>query len=183
MAKEEEKTTEEEKDIEKAETEEGAESTEAPVKGKKKLIIIIAAVLLIIAIAAGLYFSGIIGGKKDQAKHDEHKEQPKAPVKEIQVFMDMAEFIVNLDRGDKQPSFLKMTVTLQLPSAEIATKVQAKIPLIRDAFQVYLRELRADELQGSAGIYRLREELLLRINKVMYPEVVIDILFKEILVQ
>ena len=100
-----------------------------------------------------------------------------------QVYYDLEEFIVNLNVGGKRPSFLKMTVSLELAGELQIPEVEAKLPRIRDSFQVYLRELRADDLQGSAGIYRLREELLLRINKVIYPVKVHDILFKEILVQ
>ena len=52
-----------------------------------------------------------------------------------------------------------------------------------DAFQVYLRELRKSDLEGSAGIYRLKEELMRRVNVAIYPSHVDSILFKEILVQ
>jgi flagellar FliL protein len=52
-----------------------------------------------------------------------------------------------------------------------------------DAFQVYLRELRKSDLEGSAGIYRLKEELQRRVNVAIYPAQVESILFKEILVQ
>ena len=52
-----------------------------------------------------------------------------------------------------------------------------------DAFQVYLRELRKSDLEGSAGIYRLKEELRRRVNLAIYPAKIDSILFKEILVQ
>ena len=54
---------------------------------------------------------------------------------------------------------------------------------IRDSFQTYLRELRLDDLRGSAGMYRLREELLTRINVAVQPSKVSAVLFKEMLVQ
>ena len=52
-----------------------------------------------------------------------------------------------------------------------------------DNFQVYLRELRPEELSGTKGIFRLKEELLVRVNNAVHPARVYDILFKEILVQ
>jgi flagellar FliL protein len=57
------------------------------------------------------------------------------------------------------------------------------MPRIIDNFQVYLRELRLDDLRGSAGIYRLREELLMRVNTAAQPVHVKDVLFREMLVQ
>jgi flagellar protein FliL len=57
------------------------------------------------------------------------------------------------------------------------------LPKVVDAFQVYLRELRKSDLEGSAGIYRLKEELRRRVNVAIYPLEVQSILFKEILVQ
>ena len=39
-------------------------------------------------------------------------------------------------------------------------RIEAVMPRIVDNFQIYLRELRLEDLRGSAGIYRLREELL-----------------------
>ena len=56
-------------------------------------------------------------------------------------------------------------------------------PRIIDNFQVYLRELRVEDLRGSAGIYRLREELLARVNNAVHPTKVKDVLFKDMLVQ
>ena len=50
-------------------------------------------------------------------------------------------------------------------------------------FQVYLRELRVEDLSGSAGVYRLKEELLARVNAAVEPINVTDVLFKEMLVQ
>jgi flagellar FliL protein len=158
---------------------EGEQKEKGKLKGKRLLIIIIGIVVLL-SIPGVLYFTGVIGGKKKVEPKNEIKKTEAIPQ---DIFLDLDEFLVNLDRGDRQPSFLKMSVTLQLANQEAVQQINAKLPLIRDGFQVYLRELRADDLQGSGGIYRLREELLLRINKVMYPTKVNDILFKEILVQ
>jgi flagellar FliL protein len=57
------------------------------------------------------------------------------------------------------------------------------MPRIIDSAQVFLRELRLDDLQGSAGMLRLREELMRRINAAVSPVEVRDVLFKEIIVQ
>ncbi len=46
-----------------------------------------------------------------------------------------------------------------------------------------MRELRASDLEGSSGVYRLREELLRRVNIAVYPAKVDAVLFKDIVVQ
>lgn len=172
------------------------------VGGKKKLIIILAAVLLLIGGGAGAYFGGLLGGGKDKAqeaapveeaaddgkggaapkdgapKYDEHGNLIGGPV-----FYEMPEFLVNLSTTGQKVSFLKMKVTLELAGPQSVPVVEANKPRISDAFNTYLRELRASDLSGSAGIYRLREELLTRVNKAIHPEQVKDILFSEIIVQ
>jgi len=57
------------------------------------------------------------------------------------------------------------------------------MPRIVDQFQSYLRELRVDDLRGSAGVMRLKEELLRRINVAAAPYPVKDVLLKEMIVQ
>lgn len=175
------------------------EATEGEEGGKKKkkispkmLVIIAIAVVIAIATPAVLYLTGVIGKKNTEEHADAPKITPKEGgepvtgpdgVVEQAIYYDLEEFIVNLNVGSKRPSFLKMTVSLELPGQSQVPRIEEKMPRIRDTFQVYLRELRQEDLQGSAGLYRLREELLLRVNKIVYPAKVNDILFKEILVQ
>jgi len=195
MAEDDKKLDEEQPQLEAGEetAEEGAEGEEvaAVPSGKKKIIIIAALVLILAAIPAALYFTGIIGGgsaEQEATPTDEngnplYDENGKLLPPQQIIYYDLEEFLVNLNVGSKRPSFLKMTVSLELPGEAQIPAIESKLPRIRDSFQVYLRELRLEDLQGSAGIYRLREELLLRINKIVHPAKVNDILFKQILVQ
>ena len=103
--------------------------------------------------------------------------------------MQQAEFEQLLQRfsaaaeaGDGE-AFMKLTIALEVADEEVMTEIQPRLAKVVDAFQVYLRELRKSDLQGSAGIYRLKEELRRRINVAIYPQQVDSILFKEILVQ
>jgi flagellar FliL protein len=70
-----------------------------------------------------------------------------------------------------------------VPKPEVATEIQPLMPRIMDAFQTYLRELRPTDLDGSAGLYRLKEELTRRVNDAVAPNRVTAVLFKEIVVQ
>jgi flagellar FliL protein len=91
--------------------------------------------------------------------------------------------LVNLNSTGRKASFLKLSVSLEVGSdADRAALTQLQ-PRVIDNFQVYLRELRIEDLRGSAGLQRLREELLMRVNAATYPTVVRDVLFKQMLVQ
>ena len=92
--------------------------------------------------------------------------------------------IVNLNNdGTGGNQFLKLTVALEVADESVMKAIQPRMAKVVDAFQVYLRELRKSDLEGSAGIYRLKEELRRRINVAIFPAQVDAILFKELLVQ
>jgi flagellar FliL protein len=155
---------------------------EAKGGGRKKLIMIVGgAVGLLLVAGAGLYFTGMLDsllGKKHEAAAAE------APPPKPLVFFDLPDFLVNLNSGGtKKASLLKLSVSLELEKQEDTARLQAVMPRIVDNFQIYLRELRIDDLRGSGGIYRLREELLARVNAAVAPVKVNDVLFKEMLVQ
>jgi flagellar FliL protein len=161
-----------------AEGEEGAEGAEGDggKKSKKKLIIIGAlAVVLVAGGGAGAYFAGLFGGGGQTEQVEKEKDKP--------VFYSMPEMIINLAAPGKNASFLKATIILELPNALDAVTVENNLPRLMDAFNTYVRELRPSDLSGSAGITRLREELLLRANKALEPTKINDVLFKEIVVQ
>lgn len=162
--------------------EEGAEGGEgAPKKSKKKLIIIAVAVLVIlIGAGAGVYFSGILGSHEEKS---EVELGPDGKPIEKPIFYTLPEFLVNLNAGGKQTSFLKTTIVLELTKESDVPLIEANLPRLLDALNTYLRELRASDLAGSAGIQRLREELLLRANKSLAPTKINDVLFKDIIVQ
>jgi flagellar FliL protein len=162
------------------ESEAGAEGVDAPKKSKKKLLMIGAfVVLLIVGGLAGAYFGGFLGGgESENAEVGEDGKPLEKPV-----FLTMPDFLINLSSTNKQTSFLKATIVLELGKSDDANHIEANMPRLLDTYNTYMRELRPSDLVGSAGIQRLREELLLRANKVLVPVKVKDVLFKEIIVQ
>ena len=98
-------------------------------------------------------------------------------------YYDVPDIIVNIQGADSAPAYLKLSVSLELDSAEEKAGIQALMPRVVDQFQGYLRELRIDDLKGSAGIVRLKEELLRRINSSAAPYRVRDVLLKQMIVQ
>jgi flagellar FliL protein len=157
-----------------------AASTPAGASRKKLLIFIGAPVLAFLLIGGGLWVSGV--AQKLLGGGEAEKREVAASVKKA-VFYDLPDLLVNLNGGGRKTSFLKMAISIELEDAADVPKLQGVMPRIIDNFQVYLRELRAEDLKGSAGMYRLREELLTRIAAAAAPAKVTDVLFKEMLVQ
>jgi flagellar FliL protein len=153
-----------------------AEATEvAAPKGKLKLIIAAAAVLLIVSGAATWFFFFRSHGE------DMHAEAapPKPPV-----FVDVPEMLVNLvGSPGERVQYLKVRVVLEVKEDKQLEAIKPTMPRVTDIFQTYLRELRPSDLNGSAGLFRLKEELTRRVNTAISPNQVNAVLFKEIVVQ
>jgi flagellar FliL protein len=163
---------------------EGAEA--APKKGfrkfltKKILMIAVPALLLVIGGGgAGAYF--FLLKKSDAAKEARADEVPLTPPKVA--FSDMQDILVNIQSNDGTPAYLKLGVSLELEDETQKAALEPLMPRITDQFQAYLRELRLDDLKGSAGVLRLKEELLRRVNVAAAPYKVRDVLLKEMIVQ
>ena len=175
----------EEDNLEEQIDEEDFLDEEEPKKGKKNALFAILIVLVLAGVGAGLHFSGVLGGGEEKKMDDELKKEDevkKEPPKTV--YYELPEFLINLNSSAPgRVSFLKISVTLELRDQQAATVVDTHKPKIMDAFNTYLRELRPSDLSGSAGIYRLREELMTRLNNTIEPDLVKDVLFSEILVQ
>jgi len=171
--------------------------------GKKKLLLIVVPILLVLGGAAGAYFSGLadplvamITGGTPPAEELPAEEQAAAPAADAATaaapvaagaesvnFYEMPEMLVNINTAGRTRNFLKIRVSLEVASVDDIARIELVQPRIIDNFQVYLRELRLEDLQGAAGMYRLREELLNRVNAAVRPTQVKDVLFKEMIVQ
>jgi flagellar FliL protein len=162
--------------------EDGAEGAAKPAKAKGKLSFKLSRKMMIIAGAAILVLGGGAYGAKMFLGHGEKKAE-QAEVKPAS-FVDLPEVLVNLSNaGNDRTQYLKVKVTLEVPDKEMVPHIQPLMPRVMDAFQTYLRELRPTDLDGSAGLYRLKEELTRRVNVAVAPNKITAVLFKEIVVQ
>jgi flagellar FliL protein len=129
---------------------------------------------LIVAGGGGYYF---LSHKHDAAKAEAAAVKPA-------VFVDLPEVLVNLSNsGSERTQYLKIKIVLELADQPMVAQITPIMPRVMDAFQTYLRELRPSDLDGSAGLYRLKEELTRRVNAAIAPSRINAVLFKEIVVQ
>ncbi|MBV5335718.1 flagellar basal body-associated FliL family protein [bacterium] len=98
-------------------------------------------------------------------------------------FVDLPDMLVNLNTAAKRPAFLKIKIIVEVAEMGDIAAVQHVMPMVLDGVQMYLRELRPENISGSAGMYRLRQDLVARIAAPSHPAKVKDVLFKELLVQ
>lgn len=171
-----------------------------------KLLLIITPIILIVGVIAGVFLTpmvkGLMGGHKDEKNnekkeenhgdandHEKSSEEPsssKAPVdpKKV-VFIPVPDVLVNL-KGDRKsrPTFLKVSIVLQVQDGEHAKeKIEPFVPKVVDQMQLFLRDLDINDVSGANNLQRLRRELLMRVNNVMAPHKVDDVLIKEFLIQ
>ena len=95
------------------------------------------------------------------------------------VFYTMPDVVVNMQTADGRPSFLKLKLTLELPDHDTADVLTPNMPRVNDLFQVFLRELRHEDVSGSQGSYLLRTEILRRVNLVIAPSHANAVLIEE----
>jgi len=171
------------KAAEKSESANGEASPEAPNKRFGKKFLLIAgggALIVLLAAGAGAYFFFFSGSGETQTA----QAKPQIPLTPPQVaYYEVPDIIVNIQTADGSPAYLKVGLSLELDTPDEKAGIQALMPRVVDQFQGYLRELRVDDLKGSAGVMRLKEELLRRINVAASPYRVRDVLLKEMIVQ
>ena len=148
---------------------------------KNKKVLMIGApvlVLLLGGIGAGTYFFVFKAHAEKKPAAQEAQLTPPTVA-----FNDVDDLLVNIQSPDSTPAYLKLSVSLELDNDLQKAGVTALMPRIKDQFQAYLRELRVDDLKGSAGVLRMKEELLRRVNVAAAPYKVHDVLLKQMIVQ
>lgn len=153
-----------------------------PQKGPSKLMFILIGVVVLLIIGAVILFFTPVGKSLFSKKELVEVNEPQMNLSTLE-FVQLPEILVNLRSAEGRVGFLKSTFIVEVESGEIAKKVEKLKPILVDLFQVYLRELDPNDLKGSAGIQRVRQELATRTNNALAPDKIRNILFKEFLVQ
>jgi flagellar FliL protein len=184
-------------DEEAVETEDLTEGLEKKkLSGKKLVIFGGAGALVLIIIIVALVF--LLGGEEETQKVDELDElsqgvadqnaQAEADAQQTPeelktLFIELDPQLYNLNTGGQGSSFLRAQITLEVDRESFKADVEVKLPRIMDEFNIYMRELRPEDIDGARGVLHVKEELLSRINQAVAPSRVKDVLFQEFIIQ
>jgi len=158
-------------------TEEQTETVPSP-SGRRKLLLL-AGPLVLAGLLAGLWFSGMLPRWLGLSHPHAHTAQA-APQP---IYVDLPEMVANLNGNPRRPSYIKVDARIEVASQQDAERVRQAMPRLQDMFLTYMREMRPEELRGSAGLYRLREELIARADAAAAPARITDVLFTQMLIQ
>jgi flagellar FliL protein len=154
-----------------------AEATASAPKGKLKLIIAVVAVLAIAGGGATWFFFMRHHGEEGHA-------EAAAPPPKPPSYVEVPDMLVNLiGLPGERVQYLKVKIVLEVKEEKQVEAIKPSLPRVTDIFQTYLRELRPGDLNGSAGLFRLKEDLMRRVNAAVSPNQVSAVLFKEVVIQ
>jgi len=149
-------------------------------KKKNKLVLIVVAAVLVLALGGGGAAWYLLKGKKAGAAT---KEVAEAKHEGPQNFVDVPAILVNLRSADSNPHYLKVHFMLVPGPKATEADLKDRLPLVIDAYQSFLRELRPEDLAGSAAVFRIKEELLTRARDALGDGMVDDILIQDLIQQ
>lgn len=188
-----------------AEGGDAAEGEGAPGKKKPPMLLIIGAAAAVVVLGGGAGAFFLLQPSSAEASGEEGHAAPPPPEKggghggdeegggegvgviaagpDGVTFYTLPDMLVNIQSADGRPTFLKLKLTLETSDPHLASTLQAEAPRLQDMYQGFLRELRPEDLAGSAGSHQLRQELLRRANLIAAPGQVDAVLIEEMLVQ
>jgi flagellar FliL protein len=153
------------------------EEDQEPQKPKKfntKVILAIIALLLLM-VGGWFIYKNIV--------HNEEKTIEESLMGQI-FFLDLEPITVNLRAGSENNlAWLRIKVTLEVKGQNNYDLLKKMTPKVMDVFQTYLKELKKSDLDGSFGIYKIKDEMMMRINVILAPTQIENILFQEFILQ
>lgn len=174
--------------IETASDDEAGETPAAKPRSKKMMLIAAGALALVLLLGGGaayFFLGGPPTGEATEAKahggacgghgggHGGEGEQK---------IVDVPAMVVNIRSPDSVPHFLKVHVMI-VPGSKTEEQIKAELPMVLDAYQPFLRELRPEDLAGSAAVFRVKEELLVRTASVLGDGAAKDVLIQDLVQQ
>ena len=145
---------------------------------RKKPLIAAAAALVLIGGGAGAVL--LLGGDKAESEVAAHESGNDDVMNQP---VDVPPLLVNLRSPDNAPHFLKVHVMLVPGPKSSADQLKNEVPVLLDVYQPFLRELRPEDLAGSAAVFRIKEQLLVRARETLGDGHVKDVLVQDLIQQ
>ena len=153
--------------------------------GIMKLVLPVVALLL--GVGGGYMLGNSMGTKQVEeaqalAPEPAAGEIAKDPNAMVGDMFKLDPFVVNLNEP-KGSRYLKTTIQLEMGDPELNTELERRSAQLRDVILALLTSKSSQELQALEGKFRLREELLSRINALLVNGTVNRIYFTEFVIQ
>lgn len=150
----------------------GEDTAAQSLKNRKKTLVILLPVLIVIGLSVGFYY--VFNRSYDTPPGNYNVisntvDENGAKTEKVTVFYDLPEVVSVLKSPDSEKRRIKLKLNLELSGIEDTKTVEILSPKIKDAVIAHTVELTPDEVEGSAGLYWLKEELLYRINLITAP--------------
>ncbi len=136
---------------------------------RKKLLILILPILIVIGLSVGFYYVFNREYKSSDAIYSIIRKPGADGAESITVFYDLPEIAVPLHNSGPDQERLLLRLNLELSAIEDVASVETMTARINDTVISHIIELTPAELEGSNGLYWLKEELFYRLNLVVAP--------------
>jgi flagellar FliL protein len=173
-----------------AEVTDDAAAPQKPNNKKKRILIGAAAAAVLLGGGGGAY--ALLGGSSTTEAHGEAAAEETAAAEGEgdhggeaggAKFVDVPPMVVNLRSADGAARFIKLHFMLVPGPKGSEEQLKEQLPLLLDAYQPFLRELRPEDLAGSAAVFRIKEEMVVRAAGALGPGHVKDVLIQDLIQQ
>ncbi|MBT8540000.1 flagellar basal body-associated protein FliL [Polynucleobacter paneuropaeus] len=137
-----------------------AENEQAVKPKSKKMLFIILGVVLALAIGGGAAYYFLV------MKADSNTAESKPKTPELQIFVPLEAFTVNLRPESTEPQqYLQTTLNLQVPSEEMSANLKSHMPELRSRILFILTNKKASEITSVEGKNTLITEITEELQK------------------
>jgi len=156
-----------------------------PQKSRKWLAVILGSIFLIGAAVGGVIFlaPGVIPNSLNfWVTNAEGKKEKETERRSQGYIYSMDPFIVNLaDQG--RPRYLKIRMSIESQEMKVNEEYEKRLPQLRDTILTVLSSKSYGEISDSEGKKKLREEIIVKLNRLLRGFQVRTIYFTEFMIQ
>jgi flagellar protein FliL len=163
------------------------EAAEAPTAKKKPMGMIIGIIVGLLALGGGGYYA-YMTYFKEQPVEEVPVEGEEGAVKKVEedvnlgVMFPLDPFIVNL-AGSEGKRFLKVTISLELSTPEVHAELKENLQKVTDSILVLLSSKSFEDVYSVRGKFKLKDEVVTRVNRFLVVGHVKDAYFTEFIIQ
>jgi flagellar FliL protein len=138
----------------------------------------LAFIVLLNALVGGLAMSAYLSASRPPVAEKDPavaREAPGVAAGPALISYHVPDLLVTLNGAESRPTRVKISLAVEVEDQATVARLDMVMPLLVDAFQVYLGEFGVEDLEGVAGADRLREAFLMRVNAAIRPATVREV--------